>query len=56
MFRSNRNSEWYVNLVGDNGEIVASSEGHKRKIDAVHTAEEVARGTDQIVIEGDNDG
>lgn len=38
LFRSDANQQWYFSIIGDNGEIVASSEGYSRRIDAEETA------------------
>lgn len=42
VFRSNKDSSWRFRVVADNGEIVSTSEGYKRRVDAISTAEKIA--------------
>ena len=38
VFRSNKDSDWYIQFLGDNNEIVMASEGHRNKQDAIDVA------------------
>jgi uncharacterized protein YegP (UPF0339 family) len=52
VFRSNTDSQWRFRVVGDNGEVLSQSEGYKRRIDAISTAEKIApEGADMEVQE-----
>lgn len=42
VFRSNKDSQWYIRFLGDNNEIVMASEGHQNKVDAIQVAREYA--------------
>jgi uncharacterized protein YegP (UPF0339 family) len=42
VFRSNKDSLFYIRFLGDNNEIVMSSEGHQNKGDAIKVAREYA--------------
>jgi uncharacterized protein YegP (UPF0339 family) len=51
VWRSNKNSQFYFDIVGDNGETVASSEGYVRRIDAVDEARKLVGDAPVDVIE-----
>jgi uncharacterized protein YegP (UPF0339 family) len=42
VYRSNHDGDWYVRTVADNGEILSTTEGHRRRIDAVDIARKLA--------------
>jgi uncharacterized protein YegP (UPF0339 family) len=51
VWQSNKDSHFYFDIVGDNGETVASSEGYVRRIDAVDEARKLVGDAPVDVIE-----
>jgi len=47
IFKSVKDGQWYFHIVARNGEIVAQSEGYKRRQSAIDTVDAILKGVQE---------